>query len=474
MTIQANNSAMKYKRIYPLFSIILVLLFTGFAAFSDDQVKSNYPLKTMKKSPAKKNAHGFWVNQEEEALKEATKLKKLILIDFFGIWCPPCNQLDELVFSQPEFKQAAKKFVLLKMDADSEKSWVLKSKYNVGGYPTIILAQVEDNQAGNEIDRIVGYYPTNVINAKMNAALNSDGKSNQEKLMTLIKKSIEQADEAQDYKKLVSLTQAGLALDPENLDLKLAQIKALSHDDKEVLKSKTSKKILSDIENDRKKMSVLTLVGQFEIKPSKEILDELLSRVNNSTLYINNDGFTEADLYALGIDLAESNNDASEKKRYTDMTVQSYEKLLKKYGEESRSLNLSYAYYLQKAGNTAKAEKVYSRMIAKNPTEFTFYYPAANMALETKDFHLAKMYVNKAVQYAYGDNQIRSQEKALKVAIAQIKDLKNDETKLFLESMISMTEKFVKYFKKPEGLNVRTTNYINKLNKTIDEAKALL
>ncbi|MBC7458173.1 MAG: hypothetical protein H7235_07845, partial [Bdellovibrionaceae bacterium] len=340
--------------------------------------------------------------------------------------------------------------------------------------PTIILAQVEDNQAGNEIDRIVGYYPTNVINAKMNAALNSDGKSNQEKLMALIKKSIEQADEAQDYKKVVSLTQAGLALDPENLDLKLTQIKAQSHDDKDVLTSKTSKKILSDIEYERKKMSVLTLVGQFEIKPSKEVLVELLSRVNPSTLYIDNVGFTEADLYGLGIDLAESNNDASEKKRYTDMTVQSYEKLLKKYGEDSRSLNLSYAYYLQKAGNSEKAQKVYSRMIDKYPTEFTFYYPAANMALEMKNFQLAKMYVSKAVQYAYGDNQIRSQEKALKVAIAQIKDLKKDDTKLFLESMISMTEKFAKDFKKPEGLNVRTTNYINKLNKTIDEAKSLL
>ncbi len=474
MAFQANNKAMKNTSFYPLFSIILVSFLTSFSAFSADQIKNNPSLKTVKKSVAKKNAHGFWVNAEEEALKEATKMKKPILIDFFGIWCPPCNQLDELVFSQAEFKKAASKFVLLKMDADDEKSWVLKSKYKVGGYPTLIIAKVEDNQAGQEMDRIVGFYPTNVIISKMNESLNSDGKTNQEKMMALINKSIEQADEAGDYKKVVSYTQAGLALEPDNLVLKLTQIKAQSHDDKEILKSKEAQKIVNDIKSDRKKMPVLTLVGQFEIKPSKEVLDELLYRVNPSTMYIDNEGFTQADIYAMGIDLADDEGNTAMKKVYTDMTVESYEKLLKKYGEDSRSLNLSYTYYLQKAGNYKKAQEVYDRMIAKYPTEFTFYYPAANMASETKNFPLAKTYANKAVQYAYGDNQIRSQERALKIAMAQIKDTKNDETKSFLESMISISEQFVKDFKKPEGLNVRTTKYINKLTKTIQEAHALL
>lgn len=465
---------MKNTRFYPLFSIIIVSFFTSFSAFSADQVKGNPSLKTVKKSVAKKNAHGFWVNEEEEALKEATKLKKPILIDFFGIWCPPCNQLDELVFSQAEFKQAAKKFVLLKMDADHEKSWVLKSKYKVGGYPTIILAKVEDNQAGNEIDRIVGYYPTNVIIAKMNEALNSDGKSTQEKLMALINKGIQQADEVDDYKKVVSLTQAGLALSPDDLNLKLTQIKAQSHDDKDILTTKASKKILNDIEYDRKKMPFLTLLVQFEIKPSKEVLDELLSRVNPSTLYVDNDGFTEADLYGMGITLAEANNDASMKKLYMDMTIQSFEKLLKKYGEDSRSLNLSYTYYLQKAGDYKKAQEVYDRMIAKYPTEFTFYYPAANMSIETKNFPQARSYIAKAVEYAYGDNKIRSVDRALKVAMAEIKETKDDSTKALLKTSIEQSEKFSGEFKKPEGLQVRSANYIKKLNKTIEEAKTLL
>ena len=465
---------MKNKRFYPLFSIILVSFLTSFSVVQADQRLNNPSLKTTKKSKAKKNAHGFWVNEEEEALKEATKLKKPILIDFFGIWCPPCNQLDELVFSTAEFKQTAKKFVLLKMDADHEKSWSLKSKYKVGGYPTIILAKVEDNQAGQELDRIVGYYPTTVITSKMNDALKSDGKSHHEKLMALIGKSIDQADEAQDYKKVSSLTQAGLALDPENLNFKLTQIKAQSHEDKDIINLKSSKKILNDIQRNRQKMSVLTLVSQFEIQPSKEVLDELLSRVNPSTLYIDHEGFTEADIYAMGIDLAEDEKNEAMKKKYTDMTLESYEKLLKKYGEDSRSLNLSYTYYLQKAGNYEKAQKVYDRMILKYPTEFTFYYPATHMAIEVKNFVQAKMYANKALEYAYGDNKIRSQERLLKVAISQIKEIKDDSTKSSLKSAIEQAEKFSADFRKPEGLQVRTINYMNKLNKTIEEAKLLL
>jgi thiol-disulfide isomerase/thioredoxin len=464
--IQAKNKAMKNTRFYPLFGLILVSFFTSFSAVEADQTKRNPSLKIAQKSVVKKNAHGFWVNAEEEALKEATKLKKPILIDFFGIWCPPCNQLDELVFSQAEFKQAAQKFVLLKMDADQEKSWVLKSKYKVGGYPTIIIAKVEDHQAGNEIDRIVGYYPTNVITAKMNEALNSDGKTNQEKLMALIKKSIEQAEEAQDYKKVVSFAQAGLALEPGDLNMKLTQIKAQSVDNKEILKSIETKKVLNDIEYDRKKMPVLTLYNQFELKPSKEVLEELLSRVNPSTLYIDNEGFTEADIYGMGIDLDEKN--------YLPKTIEAYEKLLQKYGEDSRSTNLSYTYYLQKAKDYKKVQPVYDRMIAKYPNEFTFYYAAINMALEMKNFPQGRQYAKKAVELAYGDNKIRSQEKALKVAIAEIKEDKSDTSKAFLKKMIEQSESYAKEFKQPEGLQVRSTNYIKKLNKTIEEAKALL
>jgi protein disulfide-isomerase len=63
----------------------------------------------------------------------AKKEKKPMILDFFGIWCPPCNELDETVFETTRFIEKAKSFQLLKIDADSDSSWKLKDKYNVGG-----------------------------------------------------------------------------------------------------------------------------------------------------------------------------------------------------------------------------------------------------------------------------------------------------------------------------------------------------
>ena len=58
--------------------------------------KNPEQVKSTKKDATLKN--GFLVNQPEEALRLAQKEKRPLLIDFFGIWCPPCNELDQEVF----------------------------------------------------------------------------------------------------------------------------------------------------------------------------------------------------------------------------------------------------------------------------------------------------------------------------------------------------------------------------------------
>ena len=45
-----------------------------------------------------KDKFGFWVQDPEAAVREALNTGKPILIDFFGVWCPPCNLYEELVF----------------------------------------------------------------------------------------------------------------------------------------------------------------------------------------------------------------------------------------------------------------------------------------------------------------------------------------------------------------------------------------
>jgi thiol-disulfide isomerase/thioredoxin len=453
---------MKKNTLRSILSIFVVILFSYHASAA--------PSKGAKKPT--KDSHGFWINDEESAFKEATKLKKPIFIDFYGIWCPPCNQLDELVFPTKDFKKVADKFVLLKMDADNEKSWILKSKYKVTGYPTMIMAQVDDNQPGAELGRIVGSFPTETFTKKMIDALSSNGNSLDEQLHFQIKQSIDDAENQYDYEKVAKLAEAGLIIRPNDLSLKIIKLSAQTEKDKDFVNKNESKKLLFEANLKKKELSFSDLVKAYNVKPNKELFDEMLSRINPSTLFTDSDGYNEADIYSMGMKLAEAEKNEDMKKTYLTATIESYERLLKKYGQDSRSLNLGYVYYLKENGDNEKVKALLDRLIEKYPGEFTFHFKAAHFFLEKKDFTLAKEHADKALSYAYGDNKIYSMEIVLKVATAQAKESKALKTQL--KSVTDQAEDFIKTSANPGELKVRTTRYTKKLAEAITEAKKVL
>lgn len=105
----------------------------------------------------------IWLDNFEDAKALAKKQGLPILMDFTGSdWCGWCIKLDKEVFSQKEFKEYAQKsFILFKADFPEEKpisakvrkqNEKLSDKYNVEGFPTIILTDAD----GKEIAR-TGY-----------------------------------------------------------------------------------------------------------------------------------------------------------------------------------------------------------------------------------------------------------------------------------------------------------------------------
>jgi len=97
------------------------------------------------------SAAELWTENAQDAMAQAAKEKKDLLIDFTGSdWCGWCQKLDKEVFSQDAFvAEAPKSFVFLKLDfphnrplSDETKKqnaeW--QQKFSVRGYPTIILA----------------------------------------------------------------------------------------------------------------------------------------------------------------------------------------------------------------------------------------------------------------------------------------------------------------------------------------------
>lgn len=106
-----------------------------------------------------------WETDVAAALEIAKKEKKAVMLEFTGSdWCPPCIMMSKKVFSKDEFfKAASKNYILVHVDfpksdeALSKKNEPLLEKYNVEGYPTIILLDSE----GKEFSRFFAMeYPS--------------------------------------------------------------------------------------------------------------------------------------------------------------------------------------------------------------------------------------------------------------------------------------------------------------------------
>ena len=100
-------------------------------------------------SPFKADA----VSAHSRAVGEARSAGKLVLLDFTAVWCPPCNLMSAEVFEADPRPAALDAFVIAPVDADDPSSFALKDRYAVGGYPTVVVTDVE----GNELSRHVGY-----------------------------------------------------------------------------------------------------------------------------------------------------------------------------------------------------------------------------------------------------------------------------------------------------------------------------
>ncbi len=82
-----------------------------------------------------------WTYYSGEALAKAKAQGKPVIIDFFADWCAACIELDEKTFTKPQFVQATKDFVLLKVDASENFPELadLQKRYEVYGLPTIVF-----------------------------------------------------------------------------------------------------------------------------------------------------------------------------------------------------------------------------------------------------------------------------------------------------------------------------------------------
>lgn len=101
--------------------------------------------------------HGEGIKFEKstfgEALVKAKNENKLLFIDCYTSWCGPCRMMANQVFTLPEVGAFFNvRFINIKMDMEKGEGKDLAKKYNITGYPTMMLLDGD----GNIVQRLVG------------------------------------------------------------------------------------------------------------------------------------------------------------------------------------------------------------------------------------------------------------------------------------------------------------------------------
>ncbi len=367
----------------------------------------------------KKDLKGFYLNEPEAALAEARKKGLPILIDFFGIWCPPCNELDEKVFSSKEFKAAAKDFVKLKLDADMPVSWPLKSKFKVGGYPTIVFASSE----AEEISRIVGSrtkqdfvreltraWAARNLNPQALRTRAESGDAEAAERLGKIHLERREYEEALKYlakspKSRWELRQAEIgALEAQGQAQDTAgKLKLIEAYQKTIWEFPARPESLLHGESLAKLLSEQGKSEEAKAAYSRVIADA--RRILKQPDSLKGTEWTRGDVASTIASALEARDGEASARLAWAQAAEEYRKDVS--SDASRGSNQNYAYCLRKAGRFDEAERIYRRLQKAYPDEFTFYYELAHQKFAQKNYREAEEQATLALRHAYGDNRLR-------------------------------------------------------------------
>ena len=104
-----------------------------------------------------KSASIAWVNTKttgdvDSAFARAIADKKPVFLFWTAAWCPPCNHVKSTIFTRDEFVAKSRAFVPVYIDGDTPSGQALGKRFNVSGYPTMVLLTAD----GNEVTRLEG------------------------------------------------------------------------------------------------------------------------------------------------------------------------------------------------------------------------------------------------------------------------------------------------------------------------------
>ena len=112
-----------------------------------------------------------WQPFSEESVRQATRARKPVLLDFSAEWCGACKELERYTFTDARVRELSEKFTLLKVDATEERPEldILKKRYGVMGLPTMVFYGIDGKVRTDLV--VTGFEDADAFLKKMSRAL---------------------------------------------------------------------------------------------------------------------------------------------------------------------------------------------------------------------------------------------------------------------------------------------------------------
>jgi thiol:disulfide interchange protein len=93
----------------------------------------------------------------DDALTQARRERKLIILDFSAEWCAPCKRMEKTTFADAKVKELLARCVLVKIDTDREEE--LSQRLGVVGLPYIHFV----SPGGKVLHRLRGFQSAEIL-----------------------------------------------------------------------------------------------------------------------------------------------------------------------------------------------------------------------------------------------------------------------------------------------------------------------